>query len=85
MEEISGGRSDGQLVLVEETLPVVEIILDKNKATGQKKTLFYRLEPMSGRMEKCSPMEQRSLQTALEALSKDRAAKATKSCSERRG
>jgi hypothetical protein len=49
---------DGQPMMVEEALPIVEIIVDKNKATGVKKTIFFRLEPKSGRMEECSALEQ---------------------------
>lgn len=72
MEQIT--FPDGSIQMIERTMPIVELIIDKNKVTGEKKTIFYRMEPMSGRMEECSPAEQTSLQIALEASKKERRA-----------
>ncbi|WP_263383600.1 hypothetical protein [Granulicella arctica] len=58
---------DGTTSMKEKKLPIVEMIIDKNKVTGEKKTIFYRLEPMSGRMEECSEMEQTTMAMSLEA------------------
>lgn len=48
----------GHIMMAEKTLPIVEVIVDKNKQTGAKKAICFRLEPMSGRMEECSVSEQ---------------------------
>jgi hypothetical protein len=39
-------------------MPIVEIIVDKNKISGVTKTIFYRLDKFSGQMEECSDAEQ---------------------------
>lgn len=69
---------DGTTSMLEKTLPIVEVIIDKNKVTGEKRTIFYRLEPMSGRMEECSEIEQTTMQTKLEASKNERKASANK-------
>jgi len=46
-------------------LPIVEVIVDKNKVTGEKKTIFYKLAPLSGKMDECSLMEQQELSQRL--------------------
>jgi DNA primase len=70
MEQITA--PDSTTAYREKDLPIVEIIVDKNKATGLKKVIFFRLEPMSGRMEECSTSEQFALQAALEEAAKAR-------------
>jgi DNA primase len=69
---------DGSPAVVEKVLPIVELIIDKNKVTGEKRTIFFRLEPMSGRMEECSEQEQTALQLVLESSKKERKANAQK-------
>jgi hypothetical protein len=51
---------------IERKLPIVEIDIDKNKVSGVKKRLFYRLEPASGRMEECTEAEQSRMRAVLE-------------------
>ena len=75
---------DGTPQMVERPLPIVEVIVDKNKVTGQVKTIFYRLEPMCGRVEECSELEQITLQTALETAKKERRATSKKTYAENR-
>jgi DNA primase len=64
----------GATVAIEKPLPIIEAIVDKNKVTGLVKTIYYRLEPLSGVVEECSPLEQISLQSTLDAAKKDRKA-----------
>jgi DNA primase len=71
MEQIT--QPDGTSAVVEKVMPIVEVIVDKNKVTGEKKTIFYRLEPMSGRMEECSLAEQSNLQMQLSNAKANRA------------
>lgn len=40
-----------------EALPIIEVIVDKNKVTGRKKTVLFKLEPRSGQMTECSVAE----------------------------
>jgi hypothetical protein len=82
MQEVTA--PDGTPQMVERPLPIVEVIVDKNKVTGQVKTIFYRLEPMCGRVEECSELEQISLQTALETAKKERRATSKKTYAENR-
>jgi DNA primase len=53
-----GHAPNGHVCMVEKAMPIVEVIVDKNKVSGVTKTLFYKLEPTSGRMEECSMKEQ---------------------------
>jgi hypothetical protein len=39
-------------------MPILEIIADKNKVSGYKGTFFFKMWPMSGRLEECSADEQ---------------------------
>ena len=41
-------------------LPIVEVIVDKNKVNGEKGTIYYRLDNYSGQMRECSAVEQQS-------------------------
>jgi hypothetical protein len=56
MERIIGPNNEE--IIREKPMPIMEIIVDKNKVTGERRTIFYRLEPDSGRMTECSPAEQ---------------------------
>jgi hypothetical protein len=60
--------------------PIVEVIVDKNKITGTKGTIFYRLEDKSGRMVECSDREQQEYRSKLAeaAVAKDKADKSAK-------
>lgn len=49
---------NGSVGMQEKDLPIVEIIVDKNKVTGLKRTIFFKLEPMSGQMTECTQEEQ---------------------------
>jgi hypothetical protein len=62
----------GAVAMSEKVLPIIEAIIDKNKVTGLVKTIYYRLEPMSGVLEECSSLEQITLQTAMDAARKER-------------
>ena len=73
---------DGTPAVVERKMPIVEVNIDKNKQTGEKKTIFYRLEPMSGGMEECSPAEQTNLAAQLEVSKQTRKAAARSSFAE---
>jgi hypothetical protein len=53
-------------------MPIVEVIVDKNKATGLKKTVYFRLEPLSGRMTECDVAEQAAMREIADASSKER-------------
>lgn len=46
-------------------LPIIEIIVDKNKISGRKRTLFYRLDDRSGVMTECTEAEQISMAEKL--------------------
>jgi DNA primase len=70
MERIIG--PSGEELLVEKTMPIIEVILDKNKITGEKKTIFFKLEPNCGRMEECSEAEQSELKDKVAATAKDK-------------
>jgi DNA primase len=70
MEEVIG--PDGRPSMVERVMPIVEINVDKNKVTGEKKTIFFRLEPMSGQMQECTPAEQATLQITLDQAKQER-------------
>ncbi len=59
-------------IMVERVLPIVEVILDKNKFTGVRKTVYFRLEPDCGRMEECSEAEQTSFKLAAATASQNR-------------
>jgi hypothetical protein len=39
-------------------MPILEVIVDKNKISGFKGTLFFRMWPLSGRIEECSREDQ---------------------------
>ena len=41
-------------------LPIVEVIIDKNKINGVTKTIFFRMDKFSGQMKECSAVEQQS-------------------------
>lgn len=57
--------------ITETPLPIVEVIVDKNKVTGVKKTIFYCLEPQSGRMDECSPEEQQVMSARRSTSTQD--------------
>ena len=38
-------------------MPILEIIVDKNKISGFKGTLFFKMWPLSGHLEECLPGE----------------------------
>ena len=40
--------------LENQRMPILELIADKNKISGYKGTFFFKLWPMSGRLEECS-------------------------------
>jgi archaellum biogenesis ATPase FlaH len=68
-EEQSNG--DGITCMAPTRLPIVEVIIDKNKINGVTKTIFYRMDKFSGRMEECSAVEQQSCaDMLLEAANK---------------
>jgi hypothetical protein len=50
-------------------MPVLEIIVDKNKISGFKGTLFFQMWPLSGRVEECSPDEGERYQGLIETVS----------------
>ena len=58
-------NDDGIESMMQRKLPIVEAIVDKNKISGQKKTVFFRLEDQSGQMTECSPQEQSTLASQL--------------------
>lgn len=45
--------------------PIFEVTCDKNKISGKKFRLFFRLWPESGRLEECEPAEQLKFLNAL--------------------
>jgi hypothetical protein len=53
-------------------MPIVEVIVDKNKATGLKKTVYFKLEPLSGRMTECTVTKQAAMQEIAETTAKER-------------
>jgi replicative DNA helicase len=70
MEKMIG--PGGEELVCERPMPIVEVIVDKNKVTGEKKTIMYKLEPMSGRMEECSDPEQLLYRDTLTESKKNR-------------
>jgi hypothetical protein len=46
-------------------MPVLEVIVDKNKISGFKGTLFFKMWPLSGRIEECSTEDQNNYRTRL--------------------
>jgi hypothetical protein len=70
-----GTSGDGIICMEPMRLPIVEIIIDKNKINGVTKTIFYRMDKFSGRMEECSAVEQQSCaDMLLEAANKSSSA-----------
>ena len=57
-EEQTNG--DGITCMAPIRLPIVEVIIDKNKINGVTKTIFFRMDKFSGQMEECSAVEQQS-------------------------
>ena len=49
-------------------MPILEVIVDKNKISGFKGTLFFKMWPLSGRIEECSPDEMERYEEFLECL-----------------
>jgi hypothetical protein len=74
----------GATAMSEKVLPIIEAIIDKNKVTGLVKTIYYRLEPMSGVLEECSSLEQITLQATLDTARKERKAANKRSFAENR-
>jgi Toprim-like len=62
---------NGHTTMSNTPLPIVEVIVDKNKVTGVKRTVFYRLERQSGRMEECSREEQQVMSARRSASTQD--------------
>jgi DNA primase len=60
MENMVG--PNGEVIIREIPMPIIEVIIDKNKVTGTKKTIYYRLEPNSGIITECSSSEQYEFQ-----------------------
>jgi hypothetical protein len=48
-------------------LPIVEIIIDKNKINGVTKTIFFRMDKFSGQMKECGSAEQDTCRDKLVA------------------
>jgi len=46
-------------------MPILEVIVDKNKISGFKGTLFFKLWPLSGRLEECSKDDQNNLRVRI--------------------
>ena len=70
MEEVvDPSRAPG---MAPKRLPIVEVIVDKNKVTGRKKTIFFELEPLSGKMTECTPVQQSALQLRLDTAAANR-------------
>jgi len=46
-------------------MPILEVIVDKNKISGFKGTLFFKMWPLSGRLEECSKQESDAFCTIL--------------------
>lgn len=80
MERIIGPSNEE--ILTEKAMPIVEVIIDKNKVTGERKTIYYRLEPASGRMEECTEAEQTELSLVASNAAAERSKKGTKSYAE---
>jgi PAS domain-containing protein len=80
MERIIGPNNEE--ILAEKSMPIVEVIIDKNKVTGERKTIYYRLEPASGRMEECTEAEQTELSLIASNTAAERNKKGTKSYAE---
>ncbi len=53
-------QTDGIPALENTRMPILEVISDKNKISGYKGTIFFKMWPMSGRLEECSSSEQSS-------------------------
>jgi hypothetical protein len=72
---------DGVQARVAIRKPIIEVIIDKNKITGTKGTIFYRLEDKSGQMIECSDREQQQYRTRLveAAATRDKADKSARS------
>jgi hypothetical protein len=73
-------NQDGVQARIAIRKPIVEVIVDKNKITGTKGTIFYRLEDKSGRMVECSDREQQEYRSKLAeaAVARDKADKSAK-------
>lgn len=71
---------DGVQARVAIRKPIIEVIIDKNKITGTKGTIFYRLEDKSGQMIECSDREQQQYRTRLveAAATRDKADKSAR-------
>lgn len=80
MERIIGPNNEE--IIVEKPMPIVEVIIDKNKVTGERKTIYYRLEPASGRMEECTEAEQTELSIVASNATAERSKKGNKSYAE---
>jgi DNA primase len=52
--------------------PVIEIIVDKNKISGEVATIFYHLENRSGQMTECCDRKQQEYRTKLAAAAEAR-------------
>lgn len=51
-------NGDGITCMAPIRLPIVEVIIDKNKINGVTKTIFFRMDQFSGQMTECSAVEQ---------------------------
>jgi hypothetical protein len=58
-------NTDGIESMMMRKLPIVEAIVDKNKVSGVKGTVFFRLEDRSGQMTECSEQEQSTLKSTM--------------------
>jgi DNA primase catalytic core len=54
----TSSNSDGITTEVPIKKPIIEVIVDKNKVNGVVKTIFFKLENLSGAMAECSVEEQ---------------------------
>jgi DNA primase catalytic core len=72
MEKILG--PNGEELIQPRKCPVIEIICDKNKVTGEKATLFYHLDDRSGHMEECPVVLQEQYRRTLEEHQRSRRA-----------
>ena len=46
-------------------MPILEVIVDKNKISGFKGTLFYKMWPLSGHLEECSSEDQSNYRSRI--------------------
>lgn len=59
-------QTDGVAALENTRMPILEVISDKNKISGFKGTIFFKMWPMSGRLEECSQGENTSYLQSVE-------------------